>query len=191
VLIRVHSWFKSHEIYDNWRRWRVGSCAAFALQCAGLVAEIQFLMQQRHGRWGGPTCFMAALLRQSKIYAGDYGRLRTVTCFYHCWSPAKARRVTPDLINRNVSLFVQILDSMSLPTAKRRPVFVVSTRWTFSRTRVQGSGFHGTSLMVSARCWTHHGSARSLRMNCSSLVTSQSITWRAWGFDGAIWSSAR
>src|SRR5438445_9447430 len=109
---------------------RVGSCAAFALQCAGLVTEIQILdankdiaegaaLNQLHGR---------AFAGDQKIYSGDYTRAADSDLFL---ITAGLRRKPDesrlDLINRNVVLFVQILDSIkSAGLRKDAHVFVVS-----------------------------------------------------------------
>lgn len=94
---------------------RVGSNAAFALQCGGLVAEIQLIdanqdlaegeaLDLRHG---------SSSLADQRIYAGDYERARDSDLFV---ITAGLRRKPDesrlDLINRNVSLFRQILDTV-------------------------------------------------------------------------------
>jgi L-lactate dehydrogenase len=109
---------------------RVGSCAAFALQCAGLVAEIQILDANQDMAEGEALDLLhgGALAGDQRIYAGDYARAADSDMFI---ITAGLRRKPDesrlDLINRNVALFVQILDS--LQSAGRKPdahVFVVS-----------------------------------------------------------------
>src|SRR5882757_8102652 len=94
---------------------RVGSCAAFALQCAGLVAELQILDANKdmaEGQTFDPPKGYG-LAGDQKIYAGDYGRAADTDLFL---ITAGLRRKPDesrlDLINRNVALFVQILDSI-------------------------------------------------------------------------------
>jgi L-lactate dehydrogenase len=109
---------------------RVGSCAAFALQCAGLVAELQILDANKDMAEGEALDLLhgSALAGDQKIYAGDYARAADSDMFI---ITAGLRRKPDesrlDLINRNVALFVQILDSIK--SAGMKPgahVFVVS-----------------------------------------------------------------
>src|SRR5438477_2657870 len=109
---------------------RVGSCAAFALQCAGLVAEIQILDANKDMAEGEALDLLhgAAFAGDQRIYAGDYQRAADSDVFL---ITAGLRRKPDesrlDLINRNVTLFVQILDSMkSAGFRKEAQVFVVS-----------------------------------------------------------------
>ncbi|HTI98358.1 MAG TPA: lactate/malate dehydrogenase family protein [Dongiaceae bacterium] len=109
---------------------RVGSCAAFALQCGGLVAELQILDANQDLAQGEALDLLhgSAFAGAQKIYAGDYSRAADSDVFL---ITAGLRRKPDesrlDLINRNVTLFVQILDSIK--AAGLRPdaqVFVVS-----------------------------------------------------------------
>ncbi len=109
---------------------RVGSCAAFALQCAGLVAEIQILDANRDMAEGEALDLLhgSAFCGDQKIYAGDYARASDSDLFL---ITAGLRRKPDesrlDLINRNVALFVQILDSIkSAGPREDAHVFVVS-----------------------------------------------------------------
>src|SRR2546423_1275089 len=109
---------------------RVGSCAAFALQCAGLVAEIQILDANKDMAEGEALDLLhgSAFAGDQKIYAGDYNRAADSDMFL---ITAGLRRKPDesrlDLINRNVSLFVQILESIkSAGLRKDAHVFVVS-----------------------------------------------------------------
>src|SRR5438477_11022312 len=109
---------------------RVGSCAAFALQCAGLVAELQVLDANKEMAEGEALDLLhgSALCGDQRIYAGDYGRAADSDIFL---ITAGLRRKPDesrlDLINRNVVLFVQILESMkSAGMRKEAHVFVVS-----------------------------------------------------------------
>src|ERR1051325_9983101 len=109
---------------------RVGSCAAFALQCAGLVAEIQILDANKDMAEGEALDLLhgTAFSGDQRIYAGDYARAADSEMFL---ITAGLRRKPDesrlDLINRNVSLFVQILASIkSAGLRKDAHVFVVS-----------------------------------------------------------------
>src|SRR6266699_2828350 len=109
---------------------RVGSCAAFALQCGGLVAEIQILDANKEMAEGEALDLLhgSAFAGDQKIYAGDYNRAADSDLFL---ITAGLRRKPDesrlDLINRNVVLFVQILDSIkSAGLSKDAHVFVVS-----------------------------------------------------------------
>jgi len=109
---------------------RVGSCAAFALQCAGLVAEIQILDANQPFAEGEALDLLhgSALAGDQKIYAGDYARAANSDLFL---ITAGLRRKPDesrlDLINRNVALFLQILESMkSAGLRQDAHIFVVS-----------------------------------------------------------------
>jgi L-lactate dehydrogenase len=109
---------------------RVGSCAAFALQCGGLVAELQILDANKEMAEGEALDLLhgSAFAGDQKIYAGDYARATDSDIFI---ITAGLRRKPDesrlDLINRNVALFVQILDSIKSAGMKQdAQVFVVS-----------------------------------------------------------------
>jgi L-lactate dehydrogenase len=109
---------------------RVGSCAAYALQCGGLVAEIQILDANQALAEGEALDLLhgSALAGDQRIYAGDYGRAANSDLFL---ITAGLRRKPDesrlDLINRNVALFGQILDSIkSAGLRKDAHIFVVS-----------------------------------------------------------------
>ncbi len=109
---------------------RVGSNAAFALQCGGLVAEIQILDANTDLAEGEALDLLhgSSALADQRIYAGDYARAKDSDLFV---ITAGLRR-KPDesrlaLINRNVALFRQILEAIK--RAGPRPdalIFVVS-----------------------------------------------------------------
>src|SRR6059058_6462367 len=94
---------------------RVGSCAAFALQCAGLVSEIQILDANKELAEGEALDLLhgSAFAGDQKIYPGDYARAADSDLFL---ITAGLRRKPDesrlDLISRNVALFAQILDSL-------------------------------------------------------------------------------
>src|SRR6185295_17476566 len=109
---------------------RVGACAAFALQCAGLVAEIQILDANKDASDGEALDLLhgSAFAGDQRIYDGDYVRAADSDMFL---ITAGLRRKPDesrlDLINRNVALFVQILDSMKAAGLRKGAhVFVVS-----------------------------------------------------------------
>ena len=109
---------------------RVGSCAAFALQCGGLVAELQILDANKDMAEGEALDLLhgSAFCGDQKIYAGDYNRATDSDIFL---ITAGLRRKPDesrlDLINRNVALFVGILDSIKAAGFKKdAQVFVVS-----------------------------------------------------------------
>lgn len=109
---------------------RVGSCAAFALQCAGLVTEIQILDANKDMADGEALDLLHgnAFAGDQRIYSGDYAKAADSDLFL---ITAGLRRKPDesrlDLINRNVALFVQILDSIKGAGLRRESqVFVVS-----------------------------------------------------------------
>jgi L-lactate dehydrogenase len=109
---------------------RVGSCAAFALQCSGLVAELQILDANVDMAEGEALDLLhgSAFAGDQRIYSGDYARAADSDIFL---ITAGLRRKPDesrlDLINRNVALFVQILKSLkSAGLRKDAHVFVVS-----------------------------------------------------------------
>jgi L-lactate dehydrogenase len=109
---------------------RVGSCAAFALQLGGVVSEIQLLdanadlaegeaLDLQHG---------SALVADPRVYAGDFTRAADSDLFL---ITAGLRRKPDesrlDLINRNVALFLGILQQMATAGIRKEAiVFVVS-----------------------------------------------------------------
>jgi L-lactate dehydrogenase len=109
---------------------RVGSCAAFALQCAGLVAELQILDANQATAEGEALDLLhgSALAGDQRIYPGDYARAADSDLFL---ITAGLRRKPDesrlDLINRNVVLFLQILDGIKKAGLRKDAhVFVVS-----------------------------------------------------------------
>jgi L-lactate dehydrogenase len=109
---------------------RVGACAAYALQCGALVSEIQILDANRELAEGEALDLQhgASFAGDHKIYAGDYSRAADSDIFL---ITAGLRRKPDesrlDLINRNVSLFQQILQSIKTAGFRKDAhVFVVS-----------------------------------------------------------------
>ncbi len=109
---------------------RVGSCAAFALQCSSVASEIQILDANKDMAEGEALDLLhgAAFSADQRIYAADYSRAADSDIFL---ITAGLRRKPDesrlDLINRNVALFLQILDSIrSAGFRKDAIIFVVS-----------------------------------------------------------------
>ncbi len=109
---------------------RVGSCAAYALQCGGLVSEIQILDANKDLAEGEVLDLFhgSAFAGDHRIYAGDYGRAADSDIFViTAGLRRKPEESRLELINRNVTLFVQILESIkSAGFRKDTHVFVVS-----------------------------------------------------------------
>lgn len=109
---------------------RVGSNAAFALQCAGVVSEIQIIDANADLAQGEAIDLMhgSSVVGGQRIYAGDYAAAANSDVFV---ITAGLRRKPDesrlDLINRNVALFTQILASMKQAGYRKDAlVFVVS-----------------------------------------------------------------
>ena len=109
---------------------RVGSCAAFALQCGGLVSQIQILDANKDLADGEALDLLhgSAFAGDQKIYSGDYARAADSDVFL---ITAGLRRKPDesrlDLINRNVALFVGILESIKAAGFRKDAhIFVVS-----------------------------------------------------------------
>src|SRR3954471_13100661 len=109
---------------------RVGSNAAFAFQCAGLVSEIHLLDANEQMAAGEALDLIhgTSVAGDQKIYAGNYEKCSDADMII---ITAGLRRKPDesrlDLINRNVELFKQILDSLRAATLKKDAiVFVVS-----------------------------------------------------------------
>jgi L-lactate dehydrogenase len=109
---------------------RVGSNAAFCLQCAGLVSEIQIMDANREMADGEALDLMhgASSLADQRIYSGCFDRAVDSDVFV---ITAGLRRKPDesrlDLINRNVGLFSQIIGDIKSHGMKDDAiVFVVS-----------------------------------------------------------------
>jgi L-lactate dehydrogenase len=109
---------------------RVGSNAAFALQCGGLVSEIHILDANEQMAQGEALDLLhgASCIADQKIYAGGYDK--TADADVVCITAGLRRKPDEsrlDLINRNVTLFRQILDSLKSAKLKENAIiFVVS-----------------------------------------------------------------
>src|SRR3954471_10596435 len=109
---------------------RVGSCAAYAVQCGGLVSEIQILDANKDLAEGEALDLFhgSAFAGDHKIYAGDYGRAAESDIFViTAGLRRKPEESRLELINRNVALFVQILESIKTAGLRKDAhIFVVS-----------------------------------------------------------------
>jgi L-lactate dehydrogenase len=109
---------------------RVGANAAFALQCAGIVSEIHLLDANEQMAQGEALDLLhgSSVIGNQKIYAGGYDRCADADLV--CITAGLRRKPDEsrlDLINRNVTLFKQILDSLKSANLKKDAiVFVVS-----------------------------------------------------------------
>ena len=109
---------------------RVGSNAAFALQCAGIVSEIHILDANEQMAAGEALDLMhgTSVAGNQKIYAGNYEK--TADADLVCITAGLRRKPDEsrlDLINRNVALFKQILESLRTAGLKKDAIiFVVS-----------------------------------------------------------------
>jgi len=109
---------------------RVGSNTAFALQCAGIVSEIHLLDANEQMAAGEALDLLhgTSVAGDQKIYAGNYDKcsdadIVVITAGLRR-KPDESRL---DLINRNVSLFRQILDSLKGAGLRQDAIlFVVS-----------------------------------------------------------------
>jgi L-lactate dehydrogenase len=108
----------------------VGSNAAFALQCAGVVSEIHLLDANEKMAEGEALDLLhgASIAGDQRIYAGGYDKCADADVV--CITAGLRRKPDEsrlDLINRNVSLFKQILDSLKSAGLKKDAIiFVVS-----------------------------------------------------------------
>lgn len=107
---------------------RVGACAAFALQCGGIAAEIQLLDANQAAAEGEALDLLhgTAYSADQRITASDYQKAAQCDLFL---ITAGLRR-KPDesrlaLINRNAGLFVQILDSIKAAGLRKDALVLV------------------------------------------------------------------
>src|SRR5436853_6047432 len=109
---------------------RVGSNAAFALQCAGVVSEIHLLDANEQMAAGEALDLLhgASVAGDQKIYAGGYDRCSDADIvLITAGLRRKPDESRLDLINRNVELFRQILNSLRDANLKKDAIiFVVS-----------------------------------------------------------------
>jgi L-lactate dehydrogenase len=108
----------------------VGSNAAFALQCGGIVSEIHLLDANEQMAAGEALDLLhgSSVVGGQAIYAGGYDRCAdSDIVLITAGLRRKPDESRLDLINRNVTLFKQILDSIKSAGLKKDAiVFVVS-----------------------------------------------------------------
>lgn len=107
---------------------RVGSNAAFALQCAGIVSEIHLLDANEQMAAGEALDLMhgASIAADQKIYAGNYDRCAdSDMVMITAGLRRKPDESRLDLINRNVTLFKQVLDSLRGAGLKKDAILLV------------------------------------------------------------------
>jgi L-lactate dehydrogenase len=109
---------------------RVGSNTAFALQCAAIVSEIHLLDANDQMAQGEALDLMhgSSVAGNQKIYAGGYDRCSdSDIIIITAGLRRKPEESRLDLINRNATLFRQILDSLKAASIKGDAIlFVVS-----------------------------------------------------------------
>src|SRR3954463_15368364 len=109
---------------------RVGSNAAFALQCASIVSEIHLLDANEQMAAGEALDLIhgSSVAGDQRIYAGDYDKTADADMvIITAGLRRKPDESRLDLINRNVSLFKQILHSLRAANLKKDSIiFVVS-----------------------------------------------------------------
>ena len=109
---------------------RVGSCAAFALQCSGIVREILILDANQATAEGEALDLLhgAAFCGDQIIRAGNYADCADADIL--CITAGLRRKPDEsrlDLINRNVTLFREIIKSLKTAGIKKNAIiFVVS-----------------------------------------------------------------
>ena len=137
---------------------RVGSCAAYALQCGGLVSEIQILDANGDLAQGEALDLLhgSALAGDQRIYAGDYARAADSDMFLiTAGLRRKPEESRLDLIHRNVELFVSIVDSIKAAGLRKDAhIFVVSnpvdilTQLALRRTGLPWNQVYGLGTML-------------------------------------------
>ena len=109
---------------------RVGASAAFALQCYNIVSELHLLDANEQAAQGEALDLLhgASFAGDQKIYAGNYEKCAdTDIVLITAGLRRKPDESRLDLINRNVTLFKQILDSIKSAGLKKDAIiFVVS-----------------------------------------------------------------
>ena len=137
---------------------RVGSCAAYALQCGGLVSEIQILDANGDLAQGEALDLLhgSALAGDQRIYAGDYARAADSDMFLiTAGLRRKPEESRLDLIHRNVELFVSIVDAIKAAGLRKDAhIFVVSnpvdilTQLALRRTGLPWNQVYGLGTML-------------------------------------------
>ena len=107
---------------------RVGSCAAFALQCSGIVREILLLDANAAAAEGEALDLLhgAAYCADQRISAATYADCAAADLV--CITAGLRRKPDEsrlDLINRNVGLFLSILDSLKQAGLRKDAIILV------------------------------------------------------------------
>ncbi len=109
---------------------RVGSNAAFAMQCAGLISELHLLDANEQMAQGEALDLLhgASVAGDQKIYAGGYDKAAdSDVVVITAGLRRKPDESRLDLINRNVQLFKGVLDSLKTAGLKKDAIiFIVS-----------------------------------------------------------------
>src|ERR1700722_18455730 len=101
---------------------RVGSNGGFALQCGGIVSELHLLDANEQTDQGEALDLMhgASVVGGQKIYAGGYDKCSDADIvLITAGLRRKPEESRLDLINRNVTLFRRILDSLKSASLKK------------------------------------------------------------------------
>ncbi len=107
---------------------RVGSNAAYALQCAGIIREIALVDANAEMAAGEALDLLhgASLVGDQSIYATDIkGAANSDVICITAGLRRKPDESRLDLINRNVSLYKSVLDSLKGAGVKKECIFVV------------------------------------------------------------------
>ena len=107
---------------------RVGSCAAFALQCSGIVKEIVLFDANQAAAEGEALDLLhgAAFCADQRIFAGGYADCASADVV--CITAGLRRKPDEsrlDLINRNVTLFNGILQELKNAGLKKDAIIIV------------------------------------------------------------------
>jgi L-lactate dehydrogenase len=106
----------------------VGASAAFALQCGGVLSEIQLLDANEAAADGEALDLLhgASFAADQRLYAGGYARAADSDLFLiTAGLRRKPEESRLDLIQRNVALFVQILHGIQSAGFRRDAIFLV------------------------------------------------------------------
>src|SRR5437763_14634869 len=106
----------------------VGSCTAFALQCSGVVSQLCLIDANKELAEGQALDLLhgASLCADQRIHAGDMSEVSDSNIVViTAGLRRKPERSRLDLINRNVDLFVGILDQIKTAGIKDNAYLIV------------------------------------------------------------------
>ncbi|MHC4443684.1 MAG: malate dehydrogenase [Planctomycetota bacterium] len=131
---------------------RVGSCTAFALQCGGIVDEIVLLDANVDMAQGEALDLVhgASICADQRIYAADYPKVvDSDIVVITAGSRRKADESRLDLINRNVQLFLGILESLKQNKLKDDAIILVVSNPVdiLTQLTVEGMGRRSDSII--------------------------------------------